>query len=167
MARLNSGRPLARAALLVALALALAVPIAVRAASTVTAQEVEEGLTCQCGCGLTVANCNHPNCEFSVPARDQIEAMLHRGMTGPQVIAFFRHKYGEKILSAPTATGFNLLAWVMPFAALLGGGIFVAVALGRWRAHPDIPAPAPEPNTASGGDDELRRRLERDLREGF
>lgn len=167
MAPRNSGRPLPRAALLVALALALAVPIAVRAASTVTAQEVEEGLTCQCGCGLTVANCNHPNCEFSVPARDQIEAMLHRGMTGPQVIAFFRHKYGEKILSAPTATGFNLLAWVMPFAALLGGGIFVAVALGRWRAHPEIPAPAPEPNTANGGDDELRRRLERDLREGF
>jgi cytochrome c-type biogenesis protein CcmH len=163
----HSGRPLARAALLVALALALAVPIAVRAASTVTAQEVEEGLTCQCGCGLTVANCNHPNCEFSVPAREQIEAMLHRGMTGPQVIAFFRHKYGEKILSAPTTTGFNLLAWVMPFAALMGGGIFVAVALGRWRAHPESPAPAPESNSANGGDDEMRRRLERDLREGF
>jgi len=27
-------------------------------------QEVSEGLTCQCGCGLTVANCNHPQCEF-------------------------------------------------------------------------------------------------------
>ncbi len=168
MARPNSGRRLARAVLLAALALALTVPIAVRAASTVTAQEVEEGLTCQCGCGLTVANCNHPNCEFSVPAREQIEAMLHRGMSGPQVIAFFRRKYGEKILSAPTTTGFNLLAWVMPFAALLGGGIFVAVAIGRWRAHPEIPAPAPESNAArSAGDDEMRRRLERDLREDF
>ncbi len=167
MARPNSGGRLAHAAMLVAIALALIVPIAVRAAATVSAQQIEESLTCQCGCGLTVANCNHPNCEFSVPAREQIEAMLHRGMTGPQVIAFFRHKYGEKILSAPTTTGFNLLAWVMPFAALLGGGIFVALAIGRWRAHPENPAPALDSAARGGADDEMRRRLERDLREGF
>src|SRR5579875_2041586 len=38
-------------------------------------QEVSEGLTCQCGCGLTVANCNHPQCEFSVPVREHIGAI--------------------------------------------------------------------------------------------
>jgi len=66
-------------------------------------QEVSEGLTCQCGCGLTVANCNHPQCEFSVPVRQQIETMINQGMGAKQIIAFFRAKYGEKILSAPTS----------------------------------------------------------------
>src|SRR5713226_8669673 len=93
-------------------AVAFALPIVGTAASTASRQEVSEGLTCQCGCGLTVANCNHPNCEFSVPVREKIDAMLGRGLSGPQVIAYFRGKYGEKILSAPTTQGFNLLAWI-------------------------------------------------------
>ncbi len=45
-----------------------------------TMQEVSEGLTCQCGCGLTVANCNHPTCPFAVPLRTQIDGMIKAGM---------------------------------------------------------------------------------------
>jgi cytochrome c-type biogenesis protein CcmH len=149
---------------------ALALPIVLAAAPVVTMQQVSEGLTCQCGCGLTVANCNHPNCEFSVPVREQIDHMLGRGMSGPQVIAFFRSKYGEKILSAPTTQGFNLLAWIMPFAAILGGGVLVAFTVGRWRSNSDAskPASAPVSGTDANNSDfdpELRRRLERDLRD--
>ena len=98
-------------------------------------QEVSEGLTCQCGCGLTVANCNHPQCEFSVPIRQQIEQMIGKGLGRVQIISFFRAKYGEKILSAPTAEGFNLLAWVMPFAAVFAGCFIIVGAISRWRAH--------------------------------
>jgi cytochrome c-type biogenesis protein CcmH/NrfF len=156
--------------LLVAGACALALPIVVTAASTVTVQSVAEGLTCQCGCGLTVANCNHPNCEFSVPVRDQIGTMLGRDMSGPQIIAFFRHKYGEKILSAPTTQGFNLLAWVMPFAAIFAGAGLLALTAGRWRSSSPAPTPADAPasqinSTAGDFDPELRRRLERELRD--
>lgn len=129
----------------------------------VSAQEVAEGLTCQCGCGLTVANCNHPQCEFSVPVREQIAAMIGRGMAGPEIIAFYRHKYGEKILSSPTAAGFNLLAWVMPFAAIAAGSAIIVVAASRWREKPPS-APLPDPEAAVF-DDELKRRLERDLKE--
>ncbi len=160
-------RPLARAALVAVAAFALMLPLAVAAAPTVTTQEVAEALTCQCGCGLTVANCNHPNCEFSVPAREQIDSMLRRGMSGPEIIGFFRVKYGEKILSAPTTHGFNLLAWIMPFAALFAGGALVAVALGRWRARPDRSAAGDGRATVDAYDAEIRRRLERDLREGL
>ncbi len=126
MTRLTTIRTPTAALMIVGCAIAFALPIVVRAAPTVSMQQVSEGLTCQCGCGLTVANCNHPNCEFSVPVRDQIDGMIGRGMNGPQVIAYFRGKYGEKILSAPTTQGFNLLAWVMPFAAIVAGGALVA-----------------------------------------
>lgn len=151
-------------------ACAIAIPIVVTAAPTVSRQEISEGLTCQCGCGLTVANCNHPNCEFSVPVREQIDGMLGRGMSGPQVIAYFRGKYGEKILSAPTTQGFNILAWIMPFAAIAAGGALVAFTVGRWHskssapALPDDPVPAGDSNSATF-DPELWRQLERELRD--
>jgi cytochrome c-type biogenesis protein CcmH len=158
------------ALIIVVCGIAFAIPIVVGAASTMSMQEVSEGLTCQCGCGLTVANCNHPNCEFSVPVREQIDAMLKRGMSGPQVIAFYRGKYGEKILSAPTTEGFNLVAWIMPFAAILGGGALIAITFGRWRSKGSAPIGATESGAdggadSSGFDAELRRALERELRD--
>jgi cytochrome c-type biogenesis protein CcmH len=166
--RLTTIRTRTAALMIVGCAIAFALPIVVRAAPTVSMQQVSEGLTCQCGCGLTVANCNHPNCEFSVPVRDQIEGMLNRGMSGPQVIAYFRGKYGEKILSAPTTQGFNLLAWIMPFAAIVAGGTLIAITVGRWRAKSPPSTPAPDSGTGVEGgefDPELRRRLERELRD--
>src|SRR5271163_4917932 len=116
------------------------------AAETTTNAEVFEGLTCQCGCGLTVANCNMPTCGFAVPMRGEIDRMIAAGKSRAQIIAFYRHEYGEKVLSAPTTEGFNLLAWTMPFIALaLGGGLMV-FAVGRWHSSPPAPSgPSAQP----------------------
>jgi cytochrome c-type biogenesis protein CcmH len=122
---------------LIVAALFLLLIVAPSFAST-TVDDVSQGLTCQCGCGLTVANCNHPECNFSVPLRREIAQMIDKGMDRPAIIAFYRVKFGEKILSAPTTEGFNLLAWVMPFLALAIGGGFIVAMLGRWRR--DSPA---------------------------
>jgi cytochrome c-type biogenesis protein CcmH len=150
----------------IALVLAAGVPLLIAETPKATVQEVAEGLTCQCGCGLTIANCNHPNCSFSVPAKEQIEAMIGRGMSRTAIIAVFRAKYGEKILSAPTTSGFNLLAWITPFAMLLGGGGLIALVLGRWHAR-GTPAEVPTsgPHAMSAAETELRRKLELDLRD--
>ena len=145
-----------------------------RALTRTSADAVAEGLTCQCGCGLTVANCNHPNCSFSVPMREHIDTMLAHGMGRAQIIAYFRKQYGEKILSAPTTQGFNLLAWTMPFAALLVGGGLVVLMMGRWRGGPSSTPQSPNDSGSrdSGKSDNsgrpdtaLRERLERELRE--
>jgi len=135
------------------------------AAETPTNAEVSEGLTCQCGCGLTVANCNMPTCGFSVPMRRDIDRMIGEGETRAQIISFYRAQYGEKVLSAPTTEGFNILAWTMPFIALaLGGGLMV-VAVGRWRSSPP-PAPADsKPGAPLSFDPELRRKLEKEIEE--
>jgi cytochrome c-type biogenesis protein CcmH len=147
------------------IAIVLAV-LAVGAFASVKAslQEVSEGLTCQCGCGLTVANCNHPQCEFSVPAREQIERMITQGMGREQIIGFFRAKYGEKILSAPTSEGFNLLAWIMPFAAVFAGCFLIVGAISRWRANQALAEGALESGLARD-DPALKRRLEQEIRE--
>jgi len=145
--------------------LVVAATVATSASSGKTSlQEVSEGLTCQCGCGLTVANCNHPQCEFSVPARLQIESMIAQGMGVEQITRAFRAKYGEKILSAPTREGFNLLAWIIPFAAVFAGCFIIVGAISHWRASP-LAGEEASAAVSTAYDPELRHRLEQELRE--
>jgi cytochrome c-type biogenesis protein CcmH len=165
-------------AALAALTIAMVVPVPSARAAAPGGQEIAEGLTCQCGCGLTVANCNHPNCSFSVPMREHIDAMLAHGMGRAEIIAYFRKQYGEKILSAPTTQGFNLLAWTMPFVALIVGGGLVVLMMGRWRGGPSSAPQSSSNDSGSGNSDKpggsdkpdkfdpaFRERLERELRE--
>jgi hypothetical protein len=86
---LTKRKTLALGTFLLAMIMAVGAYSAAVAPKTST-QEVSEGLTCQCGCGLTVANCNHPQCEFAVPVRTQIDKMIANGMTRPQIVAWFR-----------------------------------------------------------------------------
>ncbi|HUY26486.1 MAG TPA: cytochrome c-type biogenesis protein [Candidatus Binataceae bacterium] len=133
-----------------------------------SAQQVSQALTCQCGCGLTVANCNMPTCGFAVPTRHEIRKMIDQGKSQVEIIGFYQRKYGEKVLSAPTTSGFNLLAWTTPFGALLLGGVLIVFTARRWHRAPDPQAPAPAPTDADGSpfDPELRRKLAEDLRKG-
>jgi cytochrome c-type biogenesis protein CcmH len=69
------------------------------------------------------------------------------GMDDPSIVAYFSEKYGITVLSAPPASGFNLTAWVMPFAAL-AVGLFMALYFlrqfrTRWAA-----AAEPKPDLA-------------------
>jgi cytochrome c-type biogenesis protein CcmH len=147
---------------------ALGGDLAVRAAERPTLATISQGLTCQCGCGLTVANCNHPTCSFSVPVREQIESMIGKGESGAQIIAFYRQKYGEKVLSAPTTEGFNLVAWVMPFLVVVLGGAVIVYMANRWRSLPAAGgasvAASPQPDAAQF-DAELKNRLANEIRE--
>jgi cytochrome c-type biogenesis protein CcmH len=146
--------------------IALALLFATPALSAVTLDDVSQGLTCQCGCGLTVANCNHPECSFSVPLRGEISRMIEKGMDRPAIIAIYRTKFGEKILSAPTTEGFNLLAWVMPFLALLVGGGLIVMMLGRWRHEtPSLPAGSDGASPAAAAiDPQLREQLDAEVK---
>ncbi|HKF28193.1 MAG TPA: cytochrome c-type biogenesis protein CcmH [Candidatus Binataceae bacterium] len=147
---------------------ALGGDLAVRAAERPTLATVSQGLTCQCGCGLTVANCNHPTCSFSVPVREQIESMIGKGESGAQIIAFYRQKYGEKVLSAPTTEGFNMVAWVMPFLVVALGGAVIVYTANRWRSLPAARGTSAVQSPESGAaqfDAELKDRLAQEIRE--
>jgi len=81
-----------------ALVVLLGAAAAVDVRAEMAASEVEEALTCQCGCGLTVHSCNHLECSFAVPVRKDIAESLARGETGEQIIERYKLKYGEKVL---------------------------------------------------------------------
>ena len=128
-------------------------------------QEVEESLTCQCGCGLTVHSCNHLQCPSALPLRQEIREQMALGLDRSAILAHFESKYGEKILSSPTTTGFNLAAWTTPFVGLAVGMLVVVFTLLRWRrrsAPPPTaaaPAPAPAGTTMSAHEKTLEREL--------
>jgi len=123
-----------------------------------TQQEVEEALTCQCGCGLTVHACNHLQCPSGEPIKAEIADRLSRGEDRETILAAFKSRFGEKVLSAPTFRGFNWFAWITPFAVVLAGALGVILVIRRWARAPAAPAPTPDP-----GDDALRQRLAREL----
>jgi cytochrome c-type biogenesis protein CcmH len=129
------------------------------AAAVPTQHEIEESLTCQCGCGLTVHSCNHLQCSSAEPIKREIAERIARGEDKATILAAFRDRYGEKILSSPTFQGFNWVAWLTPFAAVLVGGIGIALVIRRWTRTPPAPPSGPPPVV----DDERRRRLAREL----
>lgn len=145
-----------------ALAAALLVTVPLHA-EVPTQQEVEESLTCQCGCGLTVHSCNHLQCPSGEPMKAEIRRRIAAGESKATILDAFRVKYGEKVLSSPTMQGFNWLAWVTPFAVVLLAGMVLVVALRRRVGATDAAIEA-EP-AAGPGDPALRDRLARELDE--
>ena len=121
--------------------------------------DLEESLTCQCGCGLTVHACNHLQCPSGIPLKEEIASQLALGKTREDVLSYFSGKYGEKILSSPTTSGFNIVAWVMPFAVVLVAATIIVVLTRRWRRLPRTEA-GPAPSAADPG---LRARLDAEL----
>ena len=137
------------------------------AAGALSFQEIEESLTCQCGCGLTVHACNHLQCPSAIPLRQEIREQMALGLDRDQVLAHFEQKYGEKILSSPTTQGFNLAAWTMPFIAIAAGSVLVALTLRRWRRAGERPSPrgpvtaVPPAGEVTAHERILERELER------
>ena len=129
-------------------------------------QALEESLTCQCGCGLTVHSCNHLQCPSALPLRQEIREQMALGKTQSEILTHFEQTYGEKILSAPTTRGFNLVAWSAPFVTLLIGAAVVVVTLRRWRRGGGPPsAPPGGPPVAAAPRGDLERQLDRELRD--
>jgi cytochrome c-type biogenesis protein CcmH len=147
--------------LLLALAASLAL-FGAAVAATVTTKEIEEALTCQCGCGLTVHSCNHLSCGSGIPLKQEVLTLVSQGLSRDEILLRFRDKYGEKILSSPTTEGFNLAAWLLPFVAVGAGALVVVLTVRRWTAAgKEESAPLPTRELTDGE----RRRLEAELAE--
>jgi cytochrome c-type biogenesis protein CcmH len=142
-------------------ALTLLIVTAAAAPALAGQREVEERLACQCGCGLTVHTCNHLQCSFAVPVRQDIAKSLAAGQAEDEIVARYVAEYGEKVLSSPTHEGFNLLAWWGPYIAILVGAAALAIAIRRFRGKPQPitgEPVVPDPQSAA-----LRAQLEKEL----
>lgn len=122
-------------------------------------------MMCTCGCGQVLLECNHVGCQSSDKMRNELVAALNRGDNDDLILQGFVQNYGPTVIAAPTATGFNRVAWIMPFVALALGMAFVVVVVRSWKNKP-TPALADGITIPKGGVlDEYREqaRKETDL----
>jgi cytochrome c-type biogenesis protein CcmH len=114
-------------------------------------------LMCMCSCNQVLLECNHVGCTFSSRMRDELSAGITRGDNNSLILQSFVQKYGNVVLAAPTTTGFNRIAWIMPFA-VFALSIFMTVWLVRlWKSRA-VAQPVPRPKLDVEQLDELRKR---------
>jgi len=114
-------------------------------------------LMCMCGCNQILLECNHIGCTYSDRMRNELAAGLERGDSDSLVLQAFVQKYGNTVLAAPTATGFNRIAWIMPFA-VFAAAIFLTVWLVRlWKSRA-VAQPVPHPALEAEQLDDLRKK---------
>src|SRR5690348_16662845 len=95
--------------------------------------ELEHRIRCQCGCTLDVYTCRTTDfsCQVSPSMHRDVMSLVAGGYSAQEIIDAFVGVYGERVLMAPPAAGFNLLGWIAPFVALGGGALVVSVLLRR------------------------------------
>jgi cytochrome c-type biogenesis protein CcmH len=108
-----------------------------------------------------------PTCHTTLDMSDSQAAQQIKGFiakkiaacwTAPQIESALVANYGQAILAAPSHRGFDLLAWWLPIAAVLGGALILAFGVWRWsrRKEPE----EPDGPAGSGLDEETERRLD-------
>jgi cytochrome c-type biogenesis protein CcmH/NrfF len=94
-------------------------------------------MMCTCGCGQILLECNHVGCQSSDKMRNQLQAALDKGDNDDLILQGFVQEYGPTVIAAPSKTGFNRIAWIMPFAVLAAGIIFVTWVVRTWKNRPE------------------------------
>lgn len=93
-------------------------------------------LMCTCGCSQLLGECDHVGCPSRAQEMADLTAQIASGKTDQQVLSWFAAKYGATVLAAPPARGFDLLAWIAPFA-VFGAALFGTILLIRhWGSLP-------------------------------
>lgn len=154
-----------RHSLIAALLLCLFIPSAGHTASIDQIKDVASEMACLCG-SCPRRPLDECNCGFAGQKRDEIGRMLDEGNDKEAIVAGFIARDGLQVLSGPPAEGFNLSAWIMPFAVILFGGFVIRSVVGNWardkQARDQAASASPVPE--SDGDDAYRSQLESDLR---
>jgi cytochrome c-type biogenesis protein CcmH len=100
----------------------------------------------------------------SAPIADRIRAFIRARIKAGDTKGEIKHRlvseFGEAVLAAPPAHGFNLLVWLLPFLGLAGSGAVIAVLGRRWVRQSREAARAESDDVL---DPKLARRLEREL----
>ncbi|HLJ18084.1 MAG TPA: cytochrome c-type biogenesis protein CcmH [Bryobacteraceae bacterium] len=123
-------------------------------------QRVGSRLACLCGvCKNTVGDCAMLACEYCAPTRAKIAKWQTEGKSDDQIVAMVVKERGLQALSSPPSSGFSLLAWWMPVAALGLGLIVVTMVIRRFLRKPASSSTSLDPALLNAYHD----RIEKDL----
>ncbi|HUA98948.1 MAG TPA: cytochrome c-type biogenesis protein CcmH [Terracidiphilus sp.] len=118
-----------------ALVLAVAVCFSLGAANSGSRlSNLDHRLMCMCGCAQLLGECDHVGCPDRGQETADLEQQIAAGMTDQQILDWFAAKYGETVLAAPPARGFDLVAWIAPFAVFGAALLGTILLIRRWAS---------------------------------
>jgi cytochrome c-type biogenesis protein CcmH len=93
--------------------------------------------------------------------RALIKEMLQQGKTEEQIRAYFVQQYGDVVLGAPPAQGFNWLAYILPAIGIVLGAAIAWFTVRQWIVRRGEGAPPAQVTVPK----EYADRIEKDLKE--
>jgi len=140
------------------LAVVATVPQEATASGPPTVDDLTDELMCQCGCGMTLANCfESMECTVSGSMATEIQQQIDQGKSKGEISDYFVAQYGEAVLASPRKSGFGLAAWTIPFLTIAAGGGVTVWLVWLWTRRR---SPRGSQATVGVQDADLLRRYE-------
>ena len=129
--------------------------------------DLNHRMMCTCGCAQLLGECNHVGCTQSGEELALLRTDIAAGMADQEILAAFSTKYGATVLAAPRTHGFDLVAWIAPFAVFAAALLGTILLIRRWSGLSAAKAQAAAANApiASAEDTERRERIRRETGE--
>lgn len=126
---------------------------------------IERRLRCTCGCTLDVYTCRTTDfsCTYSPAMHKVVVTGVQHGDPPDRIIQSFVDHYGESVLMAPAAHGFNLAGYLVPGLTVTAVGLALVAWLTRHRAAAFAASAASAPASAAAPDPDELERLRRAL----
>ena len=128
-------KPFAAVLAIVALVFGLAIAFRSNGSHHPTQAEMEADLICLT-CHAPLDESNSP---LAQQMKVQIRKLIAQGSSKKQIEQYFvvTQGFGNAVLAVPPSSGFDLLAWLLPFAAIVFGAAAVGVGARAWLANKD------------------------------
>lgn len=122
-------------------------------------RRVGQRLACLCRtCKNTVGECPMLECGYSSPTRQKIADMQAAGKSDDEIVNAIVAQNGTEALAVPPSQGFSIVAWTMPYVAVVIG-LFAIWAFVRRFSKRRAPAQEVDPAIF----DRYHDRIEKDL----
>ena len=99
------------------------------------AQSIDQSLICPVCPGETI---DQAQVELAKQMRATVREKLAEGQSKDEILQFFVDRYGQDVLAAPPKSGFNLVAWVVPPAAVTGAGVLLVLVIRNMRKNGEM-----------------------------
>ena len=87
---------------------------------------IHKNLRCLVCQGQSIADSNS---DFAMTLKMVVEDLIEQGKTEEEIYNFLSEKYGDWILYDPKFNSGNFLLWVLPYLALIAGGIIIVLLI--------------------------------------
>jgi cytochrome c-type biogenesis protein CcmH/NrfF len=121
--------------------------------------DLDHQLMCTCGCAQVLGECDHSGCPARGTEMAELAAAIQTGATDDQILSSFAAKYGATVRAAPTTQGFDLVAWIAPFAVFAAALLGTILLVRQWSISKTQTAAAQGPDPEM---DALRAKVRRE-----